>query len=92
MTPDIDKLVEELEPQALRYRELGLAAIYVAPEDLCALLSERTSQRQRIGELEAALNDIEQRANESGTGEMGLLNTIHEMHATARRALSGESK
>lgn len=37
-----------------------------------------------------SLERIEQCANESGTGEMGLLDTIHNMHRYAREALQDE--
>jgi len=40
----------------------------------------------RVAKLEAALEAIEQRANESGTGDGGLLETIHAMNEIARRA------
>ena len=50
-------------------------------------LSECHSQRDK---LRRALERIEQRANESGTGEMGLLDTIHDMHRYAREALQDE--
>jgi hypothetical protein len=38
--------------------------------------------------LVKALNDIMQRANESSTGENGLLDTIYEMNRLARNALA----
>ena len=50
-------------------------------------LTECHSQR---GKLRRALERIEQCANESGTGEMGLLDTIHNMHRYAREALQDE--
>lgn len=50
-------------------------------------LSECHSQRDK---LRRALELIEQRANESGTGEMGFLDTIHDMHRYAREALQDE--
>ncbi len=53
--------------------------------------SEEHAKRRRM-ELAApglfeALEAIAQRANESGTGESGLLETIHAMHSMARAAL-----
>jgi hypothetical protein len=39
-------------------------------------------------DLVKALTEITQRANESGTGDAGLLETIHAMHGIARKALA----
>lgn len=41
-----------------------------------------------IDALVKALESIQQRANESGTGEMALIDTIHAMHKIARAALA----
>lgn len=39
-------------------------------------------------DLVKALEEITQRANESGTGEMGLIDTIHALHGIAKAALA----
>lgn len=56
--------------------------------------TEIATLRERVRELEAenkrlreALENLIQRANESGIGEMGLIDTIHAMHKIAREAL-----
>lgn len=56
------------------------------------LLKERDAKiaasESIIVKLRASLTAIAQRANESGTGNSGLLETIHAMHGIARAALS----
>jgi hypothetical protein len=54
-----------------------------------AIADERSKENVR---LRKALETIQQRANESGTGEMGLLDTVHAMHKIARDALSAVGK
>lgn len=39
-----------------------------------------------------ALEDIEQRTNETGTGELAAMETIHAVYRTARAALQGQHK
>lgn len=55
-------------------------------------VSEINLDRQQIAQprdaLVKALEDIQQRANEHGTGEMALIDTIHAMHKIARDALT----
>lgn len=61
-------------------------------------LDDSIRKDERIASLEAenrrlreALEKVEQRLNESSTGEIGLLGTIHATHSVARAALQGGS-
>lgn len=50
------------------------------------LIAEKNSLLQRLGDLEGAIDEALQRLNESGTGEMGLTDTIHATHKILREA------
>lgn len=65
------------------YAQLALAALGTQP-----VAVKPTEPIGNALPLLAALTAIYQRANESGTGEMGLIDTIHDMCGIARDALS----
>lgn len=56
-------------------------------EMIIALLEAHIAASSRIQSLEAALKAIQQRCNESGTGEMAERETIYAVHGLARQAL-----
>ncbi|WP_287122690.1 hypothetical protein, partial [Mesorhizobium sp.] len=74
---------------ALNYFEAALAGQVSLPasNEPQPLAGSDSLQRQRDEAL-AALTAIYQRGNESGTGEMGLIDTIHDMCGIARDAIS----
>lgn len=95
MTKEHDEARRAMRRRLLDLGDEELLGLYYDAITLAEHEAERRGRAPllaRVEELEGALGAIEQRANESGTGEMGLLNTVHDMHAIARAALQGEDK
>ena len=60
---------------------------YVTEREIINELASKIAALTRENEaMRKALEDIRQRCNESGTGEMGLLDTIHAVAHMARNA------
>lgn len=74
-----DELVAECEHRN-RNSHSDAAFIAAARTDIPALVAE-------VRRLREALLAVTQRANESGTGMMGVIDTIHAVHSIARAAL-----
>ncbi len=58
-----------------------------AAKALDMAMAENTMLRRKLNDCRDALKKISQRANESGPGQLGYLNTIYDMHTIARGAI-----
>jgi hypothetical protein len=82
----LDRLLE-LHAKAMAHVRLGESTMAKYE----AVYAVERAAREALPELLAcaeALLRIQQRANESGPGEMRLLDTIHDIHGIARAALA----
>jgi hypothetical protein len=81
---DLPFCESHIRDRFMHYHEMTIAAMR-GKKAAEAQLAERAAEVARLRE---AFNKAEQRLNESGTGEMGLIDTIHAVYAIIRAALA----